>query len=90
VGEALVAIYLMDRNKLVTLRNYGISGAYECFFLWKDLMAESTSQEHIRAEAILNNLAKDLGSGFTKEGLENVLYQVANDPYTRFQVEVWQ
>jgi hypothetical protein len=91
-GEALLAMYLtergaIDKEKLSAVRKYGISGAYECAFLWRDL---NNPAKQARADAIVTSLAHDLGAGYTKEGVLNILFQVATDPYTQFQLEVWK
>jgi hypothetical protein len=85
-SDAMLGMYLMRRDYLEIFRLNGLCGAYECASLWKDIIS-GTNTEREKATAIINKLAEKLS--ITTEGIENLLRELTEDPYTQFYLEVW-
>lgn len=84
--EALLWIYLQDQTP--RLRPLGIAGAYECRVLWEILADDTDSLAYNRTKQVVDAATKILGLP-TSEAVYNVLYQVAEDPFTCFVFACW-
>lgn len=85
-SEALLWIYLQDKTPL--LRKIGISGAFECSSLWQDIKDDEDPLVQNRARAVVEEIRSILEIN-SVEGVNNLLYQVAEDPYIQFQRACW-
>ncbi|HYV35756.1 MAG TPA: hypothetical protein VE988_08635, partial [Gemmataceae bacterium] len=85
-GEALLGSFWRDSEQLAIARKYGLSGCYEVATLWEHFESSDPSN-HQLADAIIAALAADMST--PRAGIENVLMEVALDPFTQFQRESW-
>ncbi len=85
-GEALLGSYWRKREQLAVAAKYGLSGAYEVSELWERFTGTDPTAQ-ARSDAIINGLAADLQ--IPRAGVENVLLEVALDPFTQFQRASW-
>ena len=86
VGDALFWSYLED--KIAEARKYGVNGASDCRDLYLDLSDEDKNPSGPQTyHLLLADMAAKMG--FSKEGLRNLIDQVALDPFTVFQWKCW-
>jgi hypothetical protein len=90
-SEAMLAMFLDTREKMVTVRGFGVCGAYEAVGLWNRYASQTGTQTTPTvappAGAVIDQMAAALG--FTREGLLNILYQISLDPYIHFLRSCW-
>ena len=87
ISEALLLGYLSTRTKMDIARQFGISSAYEAFYLWTSANALEGDPDRAQADRIIADLASKLE--MTNDGLRNILASISNDPYLQFVVECW-
>ena len=100
-SEALLAGYLFDRLRMDVMRLFGISGAYEAATLYNEANDNSEPSKKQAALALIDQITNRLKvikittgqnqpeEPMTKDGLVNILAEVAGDPYTWFIRETW-
>lgn len=82
ICQALLWIYV--EADMAIFRKNGLRTAYEVLNLWRALKTPATEKD---TERHINQMAKDLGR--TEDALENILGEVALDPYTQFLFLSW-
>lgn len=84
VSQALAWVYL--ESKLNDLRPMGLRGAWEISVLYSEAN-DATSAHAANSKAVIEQLPAKLG--LTKEQVENVLHQIADDAYVGFLVSAY-
>ncbi|HEV8142159.1 MAG TPA: hypothetical protein VGQ77_04830 [Methylomirabilota bacterium] len=84
VSQALAWLYFED--KLAVARRYSLRGAHEIHTLVRDLDGEDGDEKRA-AQRIVDRLAAALELDATV--LAEVLRQIAYDPYTEFNYDIW-
>jgi hypothetical protein len=88
MSDALLWVYLRSPEKLDAFRVCGVNGAYDCALLSYDLYDTEDVDDRKDARDIVKHLAKDVLK-IPTAGIKLLLYDVANDPNTRFIYAVW-
>jgi hypothetical protein len=83
-SQALAWLYLEER--LAKVRVYGFRGAQEVTGFIDDLDADASDQSYDQ-KALLRRIAKELS--LDSVGFENMLREIAEDPYTEFLWNIW-
>jgi hypothetical protein len=86
IGDALLWCYLDSKDAFAVYRMCGVNGAYDCRLLLADLEGRNAKYQ-ANAQQIVAHLASALK--VPTAGIENVIWNVANDPNSRFLYSVW-
>jgi hypothetical protein len=90
INQALAWMYLESR--LDTIRPFGLRGAVEIKWLMRDLKGEGDGAEDDGARQKAAVLVQQIAAAInlSSQTLEFAFEQIADDPYTIFQDEIWQ